>query len=372
VQATAFAQASLGSPQAHTYSRASNPTVASLEVALAALDGAAGAACFASGMAAVATVVLATVPAGEAVVASDVVYGGTARLLEQLLGPLGIGVRFADTSDLHALSAALAGGAKLVFLETPANPTLKLSDIAGAARLAHAAGALLAVDNTFLTPLLQQPLALGADVAVYSTTKHLEGHNGAVGGAVTARDEALLERLRFARKTLGNIQTPFNAWLTLRGLETLPLRLRAHARSAAEIATYLAAHPAVVRTAYPGLAAGAQATLASEQHRDRDNGASLHGGVVAFELADAAAAASFCAALQLCTPAESLGATRTLVTHPATMTHGDVPVERRRATGISDGLLRISVGLEDVRDIIRDIDQALRAAAREPREVANV
>jgi cystathionine beta-lyase/cystathionine gamma-synthase len=390
---TAFAQDAIGVPRAHTYARASHPTVATLEAALGALEDAPPSVCFATGMAATTTLLLALVNPGDEVVVSEVVYGGTARLLAQVLQPLGVRATFVDTSDLTAVAAAVRHQPKLLFVETPANPTLRLADVAAAARLARAAGTRVAVDNTFLTPLLLRPLALGADVSLYSTTKYLEGHNATVGGAITTRDAALLERLRFLRKTLGNIQSPFPAWLTLRGLETLPLRLRAHSRGAQVVAEFLAEHPAVARVHYPGLPSFPQAALARAQHQDAETGETLHSGIVSFELHGAAepgapdgapdgayaAAVRFARAVRLATLAENLGCTRTLVTHPASMTHGDVPAARRRATGISDGLIRLSVGLEHPRDVIADLRQALAQAtagagnsARSGEEVARV
>lgn len=368
-QSTAFAQLDLpaaGDPPLHTYSRATNPTVDALEAALGALEDAPPAVAFASGMAATSTLLLHLLAAGDEVVASDVVYGGTARLLEQVLAPRGVRVTFADTADLVAVDAALRSRPRLLLVETPANPTLRLADLAALGSRTRAAGTLLAVDNTFLTPVLQRPLDLGADVVLASTTKYLEGHNSAVGGAITARDPALLERLRFLRKTLGNTQTPFGAWLTLRGLDTLPLRVRAHARNAQAVAERLASHPAVADLAYPGLLTFPQAELARAQHRDAETGEALHGGIVAFALRGGAAAARrFVRALRLCTLAENLGATRTLLTHPASMTHGDVPPARREATGIGEGLLRLSVGLEHPSDVVADLERALAVSGGE-------
>lgn len=361
-QSTTFAQTDFGAPPPHTYSRASNPTVASLEAALGELEGAPPSVCFASGMAATTTLLLATAAAGDEVVVSDVVYGGTVRLLERVLVPLGVRATFVDTSDLAAVDEALARRPALLFVETPANPTLKLADIAALARRARAAGVRLAVDNTFLTPVLQRPLELGADVVLYSTTKYLEGHNVAVGGAVTTADAVLLDKLRFLRKTLGNIQAPFSAWLTLRGLETLPLRVRAHSQHAQVVAEFLAASPRVARVHFPGLTPFPQADLARRQHRDAETGEVLHGGILAFELRGGLVAAQrLVRAVRVATLAENLGTTRTLLTHPATMTHADVPAARRQATGIADGLIRVSVGLEHPRDIVADLAQALAA-----------
>jgi cystathionine beta-lyase/cystathionine gamma-synthase len=224
------------------------------------------------------------------------------------------------------------------------------------AALTRRAGVTLAVDNTFLTPSLQRPLELGADVSLYSTTKHIEGHNATVGGAVTSRDEALLERLRFVRKSVGSIQSPFDAWLTLRGIKTLPLRLRQHSQNALAVAGWLEAHPDVRQVLYPGLPSFPQHELALRQHAG-------HGGVLAFEVEGGArTGVALMNALRLCSLAESLGAVETLVTHPASMTHGDVPPDQRLRTGVSDGLVRLSVGLEDPEDVMADLEQALDVA----------
>lgn len=361
VCATTYVQEGLGGSKGHTYSRASNPTVSALERALGAVENAPAAAAFSSGMAAITTLLLATLKAGDEVLVSEVVYGGTVRLLEQVLSEFGITARYLDTSEGKTLAAAVSPATRLILLETPANPTLRLADIAGAAAVAKRAGAILAVDNTFLTGVLQRPLDLGADVVIYSTTKHIEGHNAAVGGALLSRDEQLLDRLRFVRKTLGTIQSPFAAWLTLRGVKTLPVRIREHSRNAQRVATWLEEHPRVKRVHYPGLASFAQAALAKKQHRDAGSGESLHGGVLSFEVEGRREdAVRVMNRLSQCRLAESLGAVETLVTHPATMTHGDVPKEQRARTGIADGLIRVSVGLEDPEDIIADLERALR------------
>ncbi len=358
-QSTTYVQPAVGVNKGHTYSRASNPTVSALERALGTLEDAPPAVCFASGLAAETTLFLALLRAGDHAVVSEVVYGGTVRLFREILSGLGVDATFVDTTSPEAVAAALTPRTKLVFVETPGNPTLALTDIAAVAAVTRAAGIPLAVDNTFLTPVGQKPLDLGADISVYSTTKHIEGHNATVGGALTTREEALLERLRRVRKSIGCIQAPLDAWLTLRGIKTLPLRLRAHSEHALEVAQWLQAHPQVTSVRYPGLPSFPQHALATRQHR-------LHGGVLAFEVAGGAAAGvALLNALRLCALAESLGAVETLVTHPVTMTHGDVPLAHRQRTGITDGLVRLSVGLEDPRDLIADLEQALAVAAEE-------
>jgi cystathionine beta-lyase/cystathionine gamma-synthase len=356
-QSTTYHQQAVGVHKGFTYSRAANPTVSALESALGALEDTPPAVCFATGMAAIATLFLATLKSGDHVVVSDVVYGGTVRLFQQVLSNFDVEASFVDTSDPSAVEQAIKANTRLVFIETPANPTLKLTDIAAIARIAHAAGIKLAVDNTFLTPVLQRPLELGADITLLSTTKYIEGHNSTVGGSIASRDEVLLERLRLIRKTLGCIQSPQESWLTLRGLKTLPLRLQQHCSSAQKIAEWLEQHPKVARVHFPGLASFPQAALAQEQQ-------ALPGGIIAFELKGGAdAGIQLMNTVKLCILAENLGAAETLITHPVSMTHGDVPREIRERTGITDGLVRLSVGLENPADIIADLENALAAIA---------
>lgn len=360
VQSTTFAQSGIGTHTEHTYSRASNPTVAALERALGALEGAPPGVCFGTGMSAISTLALTLLRAGDEAIVSDVVYGGTVRLFSAILKELGIEGRFVDTSRPEAVRAAVTARTKLVLIETPANPTLKLTDVAAIAEVTRSLGVPLAVDNTFLTPVILRPLELGADISVYSTTKYIEGHNATVGGAVVTRDAGLLDRLRFVRKTLGTIQSPFQAWLTLQGLKTLPLRVARHSHSALQIAKFLESHPAVTRVIYPGLRSFSQSELADRQHVSILDGQRLHGGIISLEVLGGLEGASTVAeSLRLCTLAENLGAAESLVTHPVTMTHGDVPVEQRLKVGISDGLLRLSVGLEDPADLIEDLDRSL-------------
>lgn len=351
-QSTTFAQEAVGKDKGFTYSRSGNPTVAALERNLGAIEGSLPAACFATGMAAITVLLLATVKAGDHAVLSDVVYGGTVRLLRQVLADYGVRATFVDTSDLAKLAQAITAETRLVLVESPANPTLKLTDLAGAARVAHEAGALLAVDNTLL-PLLQEPLALGCDVVVYSTTKYIEGHNATVGGALLTRDEKLAERIRFYQNATGCIQSPFEAWLTLRGLKTLPLRIGRHSESAAVVARFLEGHRRVARVAYPFLDSFPQVELARRQQK-------AGGGMIAFEVVGGTAAGiRVMNSVELCTLAENLGAVETLITHPASMTHAPIPAAEREAIGITDGLVRLSVGLEDPEDLIADLDRAL-------------
>ncbi|TAH36362.1 MAG: cystathionine gamma-synthase [Planctomycetota bacterium] len=352
-QSTTYVQEAVGKDKGYTYSRAGNPTVAALEYNLGALEQALPAVCFGTGMAAITTLLLGTLRAGERVVCSDVVYGGTVRLLRQVLVDFGVRADFVDSACLEELQASLREPARLLFIETPANPTLKLTDIAAAAQFAHAAGALLVVDNTFLTPALQDAFGLGADVVVHSTTKYIEGHNATVGGALLTRVPALRERFGFVRKSVGTIQSPLEAWLTLRGLKTLELRMQRHSASALAVAEYLEAHPRVTRVSYPWLRSFPQQALARRQQR-------AGGGIVAFEVEGGTEAGiRVLNNVRLCALAENLGAAETLITHPASMTHASIPAEERRRAGIGDGLIRLSVGLEDSSDIIADLEQAL-------------
>ncbi|MDZ4756430.1 MAG: aminotransferase class I/II-fold pyridoxal phosphate-dependent enzyme [Phycisphaerae bacterium] len=359
VQSATYEQQAPGLPTgAHTYSRASNPTVAALERCLGALEDAPPAVAFASGVAATHALALALLKSGDHAVISATCYGGTVRLFRETLAGLGIRSTFVDASDVSAVAAALEPRTRLLLVETPANPTLALCDIAALARLAGAARVCFAVDNTFLTAALQRPLDLGADISLLSTTKWIEGHNATIGGALVARDASLLERLRHIRKSVGSIQAPFNAWLTLQGVKTLSLRLERHSRSAQCIAEAIDGHPSIRRLLYPGLASFPQRALAQQQHRQ------LHGGVIAIELEGGIEAATlFAASLRIITLAESLGAVESLLTHPVTMTHGDVPDAQRRAAGITPGLVRLSVGLEDPADLLRDLLGGLEAVS---------
>ncbi|HSY13882.1 MAG TPA: aminotransferase class I/II-fold pyridoxal phosphate-dependent enzyme [Verrucomicrobiae bacterium] len=362
-QSTTYHQEAVGVHKGFTYSRAANPTVSALESALGALEDTPPAVCFSSGMAAISALFFATLKAGDHVVVSDVVYGGTVRLFQQILTNFGVEASFVDTADPQAVAQAIQPNTRLVFIETPANPTLKLTDIAAIANVAHAAGVRLAVDNTFLTPALQRPLDLGADISLLSTTKYIEGHNSTVGGSIATRDQALIECLRVVRKTLGCIQSPQESWLTLRGLKTLPLRLQQHSTNAQKVAEWLEQHAKVARVHFPGLATFPQFSLAEKQQ-------ALPGGILSFELKGGAnAGIQLMNTVRLCLLAENLGAVETLITHPVSMTHGDVPREIRERTGVTDGLVRLSVGLENPADIIADLESALTAIEiTEPKE----
>jgi cystathionine beta-lyase/cystathionine gamma-synthase len=352
-QTTTYRQAAVGQDKGFTYSRSGNPTVSALERRLAALEGGAFCSCFATGMAATTALCLALLGAGDRVVVSQAVYGGTVRLLRQVLAPFRVQAEFVDTSDEDALSEALHQPTKFLFIETPANPTLKLTDIQLASRLCKEADTLLVVDNTLLTPALQRPFDLGADVVLHSTTKFIEGHNATVGGALVANDADLHEKFTFIRNAIGAIQSPFPAWLTLQGIKTLPLRMARHSESALRIARFLEDHDCVQSVIYPGLESFPQFELAQRQQR-------TGGALIAFEVKSGVQAGiRLMNSVRLCALAENLGASETIITHPASMTHADVPTAQREAAGITDGLVRLSVGLEDPIDLIRDLDQAL-------------
>jgi cystathionine beta-lyase/cystathionine gamma-synthase len=359
VQSTTYLHRAVGECDGPTYSRVGNPTVDRLEQVLGGLEGAPPSVCFGTGLAAETALFLALLRAGDHAVVGEAIYGGTVRLFREVLSGLGIAATFVDTTAPGAIARAITPRTRLVFIETPANPTLTLTDISAAAREAHGEGAVLAVDNTFLTPVLQRPLDLGADVSVYSTTKHIEGHSAALGGAVTSRDGRLLEKLRWVRKCIGNIQSPFNAWATLQGLKTLPLRLERQSAHALRVARWLADHPAVERVCYPGLEGSPQADLAGRQHLG------AHGGVVTFEVRGGTAAGiALLNSVRLCRLVEHVGSVETLITHPASMTHADVPREQRERVGLTDGLVRLSVGLEDPGEVIADLERAIDASQR--------
>jgi cystathionine beta-lyase/cystathionine gamma-synthase len=356
-QTSTFVHDAVGVDKGFSYSRVSNPTVDALEKVLGVIEGTPPAVCFRTGMAAITTLLLSVLKAGDHAVISEVVYGGTRRLFREVLGNLGINASFVDTSDTANVEAAITPATRIVLIETPGNPTLKLTDIEAISRIAKRHSILFAVDNTFLTPILQKPLELGADISILSTTKYIDGHNATVGGSIATHDEKLLERIRLVRKTAGTTQAPFEAWLTLQGIKTLPARLKLQCEGASLIARWLEKHPAVEYAYYPGLGSFAQKALAEKQQR-------APGAIIAFELKGGVEAAIRALnSVQICSLAESLGGLETLITHPSSTTHADVDPELRRRLGITDGLVRLSVGLEAPEDIIADLKQAFAAAA---------
>ena len=355
-QTSTFAQREPGVHQGYAYARSENPTRSALEANLAALEEARFGLAFASGLAAVNNV-LNLLEAGDHVVSCADLYGGSYRLFTKLYARLGITFTFVDTTDLAAVERAFRPRTRLLWLESPSNPLLRVSDLAACASLARSRGVLSVVDNTFATPVLQRPLALGADIVVHSTTKYLNGHSDVIGGAALTNSPEIHERLRFFQNAVGAIPGPQDCALVLRGIKTLGLRVGRHCANANAIAHWLAADRRVARVHYPGLATHPQHALASRQMSD-------FGGIVSFELGDEPAARAFTRAVQLWTVAESLGGPWSLLCHPPTMTHASVEPEVRRRNGINDGLIRLSPGLEDVRDLIEDLDLALAAASR--------
>jgi cystathionine gamma-lyase len=348
-----YAQASPGQHQGFEYSRSHNPTRFAYERCVAALESGTHGYAFASGLAATSTV-LEMLDAGSHVICMDDVYGGTYRLFERVRRrSAGLDFSFVDLNDLDAVQAALRPDTKMIWCETPTNPLLKLVDIARLSAFAKANGLLLAVDNTFCSPILQRPLELGADLVMHSATKYLNGHSDIVGGMVVVNSPELAEQMTFLQNAVGGIQGPFDSFLALRGLKTLHLRMKAHCENAQFIAERLEAHPAVEKVAYPGLASHPQHALAKTQ---------MHGfgGMVSVWLKGGFPEAKrFMERMQLFTCAESLGGVESLANHPAVMTHASVPVERREALGVTGNLVRLSVGVEDVTDLWSDIQQAL-------------
>jgi cystathionine beta-lyase/cystathionine gamma-synthase len=353
-QTTTYVQQAVGVHKGYTYSRTGNPTVQVLEDELSILEKGAGGACFASGLAAE-SAVFALLGSGDHAIISQVVYGGTPRLANNILAKYGIKFSYVDTSDLEAVKDAITEKTKMIFIETPANPTLRLADIRAISEIKRSAK--LVVDNTFLSPALQVPIDLGADITLHSTTKFIEGHNSTVGGAIITKTKKDHEELKYIQNAMGLIQSPFNAWLTIRGLKTLDIRMKKHCENAKIVAEFLEGHPKVTKVLYPGLDSFPQASLARRQHSGG------HGGLLAFELKGGVKAGlKFASSLSLVSLAENLGAIETMVTHPATMTHAAMTKEERLAAGITDGLVRLSVGLEDPDDIILDLDQAIKKA----------
>jgi cystathionine gamma-lyase len=354
-QTTTYVQPSVDEymSKGFTYSRSGNPTVRALELKIADLEEGADCCCFGTGMAAVQGVMLAFLNAGDHAVISDVAYGGTYRLCTKVLSRFGVEFTFADGSNPDAVQAAVQDNTTLFLTETPANPTMKCSDIAAISEIASAANAVHAVDNTFLTPYYQQPLQLGADLSIHSTTKYMDGHNATVGGAVVSKTTELGDAVRFIQNSTGSIMSPQVAWLTLQGCKTLSIRMDQQSANAMEIATFLESHPKVEQVSYPGLESFAQHELASRQ-------ASGFGAMLWFEVKGGLTAGKqLMDNVEVWSLAENLGSVESLITHPVTMTHADVEEAERARVGIIDGLVRLSVGLEDVEDLIDALNKAL-------------
>ncbi|MGB6985018.1 MAG: cystathionine gamma-synthase [Candidatus Aquilonibacter sp.] len=354
-QTSTYTQDAVGEHKGFDYSRTINPTRLALEKQLASLEGGAHGYAFASGMAATAAV-LNLLSAGDHAVVTDDLYGGTYRLFTRVLERYGLTFTYVDMSDIDAVRAAIRPNTKLFWIETPTNPLLKLIDIAAVVSL-RKPGQVVAVDNTFATPYFQQPLALGADVVVHSTTKYISGHSDVVGGVAITNDDAIADVIKFHQNAVGGVPSPHDAWLTMRGAKTLALRMRQHEHNAQAVAEFLDAHPEVEQVFYPGLPSHPQHALAKRQM-------SGFGGMVSFVLkGPQSRALDFAHRLRFFSLAESLGGVESLICHPARMTHGSIPKEDRERRGVTDGLLRLSVGIEDLEDLLDDLRIALEVAA---------
>jgi cystathionine beta-lyase/cystathionine gamma-synthase len=348
-----YVQEEIGKNKGYEYARVSNPTRDRLETNLAALEGGTASRVFASGMAAV-NAVATMLKAGDHVVAGHNLYGGTPRLFDQVLVNFGLTFTYVDTSDVINVERALQKNTRFVFLETPTNPLMQLSDLRALSEVSHRHGAEVVVDNTFMSPYFQRPIEFGADMVIHSTTKFLNGHSDGLGGVVVCTKPEQADKLAFLQKCAGAILSPFECWLILRGVKTLAVRMEQHDRSGRKIADYLSKHKKVQRVFYPGLPDHPQHELAKRQM-------SGFGSMIAFEIGSLANANQMLRKVRVCSLAESLGGVETLISHPATMTHAAVGDEGRRKIGITDGLVRISVGIEDVDDILADLEQALSA-----------
>lgn len=350
-QTSTYAQDAVGVHKGYEYARTQNPTRAALEKNIAALEGARFGYAFASGMSAT-DAVLKLVKAGEHVILGDNTYGGTYRLFNKVLSNYGIEFDLVDTTDATNLEQAFKPNTKMVFVETPTNPVMSVTDLAAVSEISHAHGAKVVCDNTFMSPYLQRPIEFGVDIVVHSTTKYINGHSDSIGGFVALNDEKDAEWIQFIQNSVGAILSPMDSFLVLRGTKTLAVRMEAHDKNGRQVANFLAEHPKVQKVYYPGLASHPQHELAKRQQKG-------FGGMVAFETGSLDNAKKVLEGVKLCTLGESLGGVESLISHPATMTHASVPLEKREQLGITDGLVRISVGIEDVEDIIADLDQAL-------------
>jgi len=352
-QTSTYVQEGLGRHKGYEYARTQNPTRFALEANVAAIEGGKAAFAFASGMAAEGAV-MTLLQSGDHVVVTDNTYGGTYRLFERVLRRYQLDFTYVDTSNLDAIAEAIRPATRMLFLESPTNPTLRLTDLRGACEIAHARNVIVVVDNTFASPYVQRPIEFGADIVVHSTTKFLNGHSDSVGGIVVAVRDEHIEWLKFVQNAEGAILGPMDAWLVLRGTKTLPLRMERHNANALALAEFLAAHPKVAKVHYPGLRSHPQHALACRQMRG-------FGGLISLQLGSLDKARALLEGVRLMALAESLGGVETLISHPATMTHASVPPERRAAIGVTDDLVRISVGIEDVDDLREDLARALDA-----------
>jgi cystathionine beta-lyase len=354
-QTSTFVQEAPGVNKGYDYARTGNPTRGTLENIIAQLEEGKVGVAFASGLAAIDAVVK-LLKSGDEILAVDDIYGGAFRLFTHVYEKFGITINYVDSTNAENVFNAVTPKTKLIWIETPTNPTLKVSDIAAIAKIARASGCWLCVDNTFASPALQKPLALGADIVVHSATKYLGGHSDLIAGLVVTKDQELGEKIKFIQNASGAILSPFDSWLVIRGIETLSLRIKQHCLNAQIVAEYLETHPAVDKVFYPGLKTHLNHDIAKEQ-------ASGFGGIVSFTLKEDTekAAIQFVTSTKLFKLAESLGGVKSLLCHPANMTHKSIPQEKRRAAGVADSLIRLSVGLEEAADLVKDIEQAFAA-----------
>jgi cystathionine beta-lyase/cystathionine gamma-synthase len=353
-QTSTYVQEGIGRHKGYEYARTRNPTREALEKNIAVLEGGLRGFAFASGLAAETAVTQLLLKQGDHAVCTAGVYGGTYRLFEKIVRNYGVEFSWVDTSSVHRIRQHIRDNTRMIFVETPTNPLMTLTDIEAASALARDCGARLVVDNTFMSPYLQRPLTLGADIVLHSTTKFLNGHSDSVGGAVVVTREDDAEQLGFIQNSAGAILSPFDSWLVLRGIKTLPIRMEAHSQNARAVAGYLASHPGVGKVYYPGLADHPQHQLARRQMAG-------YGGMISFDLGSLEAASGFLGRVRLCSLGESLGGVETLISHPATMTHAAVPRKDREKMGLTEGLVRLSVGIEDTEDLIADLEQAFAA-----------
>ena len=350
-QTSTYVQEALGKHRGYEYARTENPTRTALELNVTALEGGVAACAFASGLAAETAITQLLLEQGDHAVCTENVYGGTYRLFETIVRKYGVEFTWVDTSIAENVRRSIRPNTKMVFIETPTNPLMSITDIAAVASVARDAAARLVVDNTFMSPYLQRPIALGADIVIHSTTKFLNGHSDSVGGVVVVNDEKDGEQLHYIQNAAGAILSPFDSWLVLRGIKTLPIRMEAHNSNGMTIARYLDSKPEVRKVHYPGLPDHPQHLLAKKQM-------SGFGGMIAFDLGSLEAASRFLGRVRLCSLGESLGGVETLISHPASMTHASVPRKDRERMGITDGLVRLSVGIEDTEDLVADLEGA--------------
>jgi cystathionine beta-lyase/cystathionine gamma-synthase len=350
-QTSTYKQDAVGVHKGYEYARTQNPTRSALERNIAALEGAKFGYAFASGMSAI-DAILKLVKAGDHVILGDNTYGGTYRLFSKVLSNYGIEFDLVDTTEVSNLESAFKSNTKMVFVETPTNPVMSVTDLQAVSDISHAHGAKVVCDNTFMSPYFQRPIEFGVDIVVHSTTKYLNGHSDSVGGFVALNNEEDANWIQFIQNSVGAILSPFDSFLVLRGTKTLAVRMQTHDKNGRQVANFLEEHPKIEKVYYPGLASHPQHELAKRQQTG-------FGGMVAFETGSLDNAKRVLESVKLCTLGESLGGVESLISHPATMTHASVPAEKRASLGITDGLVRISVGIEDIEDILEDLDQAL-------------